>query len=178
MYRHRPGLSMCTHTSRKTLLRLRLRAFERRVLSQPSWSAGFSIWGAGRDGRNFITELQLEHRRKVRAMCDIDPAKIGTGATSNHSAQDKCCFTGAFSERLRVWYSAWLRLPFHWRQSSTCGAVSRRDGTVCCVRGNGEDRWCARGEYCIAGLRRGRRLLALQLSGTRAEVWRLFYWFE
>lgn len=43
VYRHRPGQSMCTHTSRRTLLRLRLRAFERRVLSLPSWSQ-FTIW--------------------------------------------------------------------------------------------------------------------------------------
>ncbi len=43
IYRHRPGLSMCTHTSRRTLLRLRLRAFESRVLSLPSWSE-FTIW--------------------------------------------------------------------------------------------------------------------------------------
>eukprot|EP01043_Picozoa_sp_COSAG02_P015359 COSAG02_NODE_653_length_18827_cov_44.237826_5_plen_371_part_00 len=43
IYRHRPGQSMCTHTSRRTLLRLRLRAFERRVLSLPSWSQ-FTIW--------------------------------------------------------------------------------------------------------------------------------------
>lgn len=80
-YRHRPGESMCTHTSRRTLLRLRLRAFERRVLSSASW-AKFTIWGAGRDGRNLLSELQPQYRKQVRAMCDIDPAKIKRGYAS------------------------------------------------------------------------------------------------
>eukprot|EP01048_Picozoa_sp_COSAG05_P004690 COSAG05_NODE_262_length_12684_cov_2.601430_4_plen_520_part_00 len=40
VYRHRPGLSMCAKTPRRTLLRLRVRAFERRVLDGlPSWCA-------------------------------------------------------------------------------------------------------------------------------------------
>ena len=80
-YRHRPGQSMCTHTSRKTLLRLRLRAFERRILRQPRWQK-FTIWGAGRDGRNFFAELQPEFRSQVRGFCDIDPAKIARGFSS------------------------------------------------------------------------------------------------
>ena len=64
---------------RRQLLRIRAAAFERRVLSSPSWrDPGFTIWGAGRDGRNLLNALGNGARAKATAFCDVDPKKIGT----------------------------------------------------------------------------------------------------
>mmetsp|Transcript_7462 Transcript_7462/g.9458 ORF Transcript_7462/g.9458 Transcript_7462/m.9458 type:complete len:137 (-) Transcript_7462:1102-1512(-) len=68
--------SMSSQTPRKVLLRLRLRAFERRVLSK--WPQ-FSIWGAGRDGKDFYNNLRPEFRDKVVEFYDIDAKKIKNG---------------------------------------------------------------------------------------------------
>ena len=38
----------------------------------------FSIWGAGRDGREFFKALRPEMRSRVAAFCDVDPNKVGT----------------------------------------------------------------------------------------------------
>jgi len=57
-----------------TLLKVRIEAFERRVLSK--WNS-FTIWGAGRDGRKFFGELSMQNKTKVIAMCDVDVNKIG-----------------------------------------------------------------------------------------------------
>jgi len=82
LYRWSPG-SGCSRVHRRQLLRIRAAAFERRVLSSPSWrDPGFTIWGAGRDGRNFLNELSAEARSRVLAMCDVDPKKVGTRYTN------------------------------------------------------------------------------------------------
>ena len=59
---------------RRVLLRHRVRALEDAVLAR--WPR-FSIWGAGRDGRDFFKALQPELRGRVVAFCDVDPAKVG-----------------------------------------------------------------------------------------------------
>ena len=61
---------------RKDLLKVRLRALERKVLSK--WNS-FTIWGAGRDGKNVLNELKEEYRIKCVGFCDIDEKKIQRG---------------------------------------------------------------------------------------------------
>lgn len=63
-------------SSRKKLMEIRVRAFERRVLGPGGWPR-FAIWGAGRDGRTFYGLLGEGAREKVDCMLDIDPRKIG-----------------------------------------------------------------------------------------------------
>ncbi|KJE95770.1 B3GNTL1 protein [Capsaspora owczarzaki ATCC 30864] len=67
----------------RTLVRdIRLRAFESQILSSPNletsrrWSR-FTIWGAGRDGKQFLKGLSKDYQRQVIGFCDVDPAKIG-----------------------------------------------------------------------------------------------------
>ena len=43
--------------------------------------AGFTVWGAGRDGRQFVGLLSPAARQRVVAMCDVDPKKIGGACT-------------------------------------------------------------------------------------------------
>ena len=38
----------------------------------------FSVWGAGRDGRNFVNDLSEKNRKKVKEFGDVDVKKIGT----------------------------------------------------------------------------------------------------
>jgi len=68
-----------THaTPRALLLRHRTAALEAAVLSaHPSW-ARFTIWGAGRDGRDFFKAMSEDGKRRVAAFCDVDPKKIGS----------------------------------------------------------------------------------------------------
>lgn len=63
--------------SRKMLLRVRVAAFERIILSRPKWRDGFSVWGAGRDGKEFYKSLCDTAKRLVLEWGDIDPNKIG-----------------------------------------------------------------------------------------------------
>ncbi|KAJ1620797.1 nucleotide-diphospho-sugar transferase [Pavlovales sp. CCMP2436] len=46
-----------------------------RVLTLPSWEA-FTVWGAGRDGRQFVSALSPAARARVLALADIDPKKV------------------------------------------------------------------------------------------------------
>ena len=69
--------NLCFVTPRKLIMRVRARALERRVLARPPWNAGFTVWGAGRDGRALVNELQPQFRALIRAFCDIDPKKVG-----------------------------------------------------------------------------------------------------
>ena len=54
MYRHAMNASQSSRTPRDLLVKLRLKAFSDRVLSEPPFSSGFCVWGAGRDGKGFI----------------------------------------------------------------------------------------------------------------------------
>ena len=75
MYRYLEN-SVSWKISRKDLLRVRLRALERRVLS--CWNH-FTIWGAGRDGKTVINELNKEYMIKCVGFCDVDENKIKRG---------------------------------------------------------------------------------------------------
>ena len=67
---------------RRTILRHRVEAIEAAVLSPKArdgdgWRS-FTIWGAGRDGREFFKALTPATRARVAAFCDVDPTKVGT----------------------------------------------------------------------------------------------------
>jgi glycosyltransferase involved in cell wall biosynthesis len=66
-------------TSRKNLLRVKVQAFERRELQTEPWSLGFTIWGNGRDGKDFLKALSPAGRVLVSKFADVDPAKIKRG---------------------------------------------------------------------------------------------------
>lgn len=36
----------------------------------------FSVWGAGRDGRNFVNDLSEKNRKKVVCFGDVDVKKV------------------------------------------------------------------------------------------------------
>ena len=79
-YRHQPNdQSQSFRTSRKLLLHLRTLAFERCVLQQGAspWKDGpFVVWGAGRDGKDFIKALSEEARQRIYCCVDVDDKKI------------------------------------------------------------------------------------------------------
>ena len=73
---YRYHAAAATHAiPRQTIMRHRAAAIERAILSQ--WPT-FTIWGAGRDGRDFYKALTPGTRRRVRAFCDVDAKKVGT----------------------------------------------------------------------------------------------------
>jgi len=77
IYRHHlSGLSLTSKTPRRLLLKIKIRALERRVLRH--WPI-FAIWGAGRDGHAFFQELDEEYRGRIVHYGDVDPSKIKTG---------------------------------------------------------------------------------------------------
>ena len=85
VYRHREGQSQSSQTPRKLLLHLRARAFERMVLDQDTgtaWSQ-FCVWGAGRDGKDFIKSLQPRFQKKIVCIVDVDQKKIDVGQYHN-----------------------------------------------------------------------------------------------
>jgi glycosyltransferase involved in cell wall biosynthesis len=78
-YRHREGMSQSTNTSRKLLLHLRAKAWEDAVFhgeSSTLWKNGFAVWGAGRDGKDFIKALSPEVVSKIVCLVDVDEKKI------------------------------------------------------------------------------------------------------
>ena len=80
IYRHRSGMSQSSNTPRRLLLRLRVKAWEDIVYKNNalSWTNGFAIWGAGRDGKDFIKALSPEVAAKVFCFVDVDQKKIET----------------------------------------------------------------------------------------------------
>eukprot|EP00956_Cyclotella_meneghiniana_P006891 scaffold9320_cov71-Cyclotella_meneghiniana.AAC.6 len=85
-YRHRFGMSQSSSTPRKLLLKLRAKAWEDLVYSgrqngcnsnnNALWSKGFVIWGAGRDGKDFLKALSGEVASAVVCFVDVDEKKI------------------------------------------------------------------------------------------------------
>lgn len=79
-YRHRAGASQSSQTPRKLLLHLRVLAFEQAVLrSDPLWAGPFVVWGAGRDGKDFVKALSKDIRKRVACFVDVDERKIEAG---------------------------------------------------------------------------------------------------
>eukprot|EP00978_Attheya_sp_CCMP212_P007438 scaffold17244_cov55-Attheya_sp.AAC.1 len=89
-YRHRAGMSQSSSTSRKLLLQLRVKAFEDNILLQQQqqqphehnhnrWKHGFVVWGAGRDGKDFVKSMRPQLRDRVVCFVDVDDKKIAAG---------------------------------------------------------------------------------------------------
>jgi len=84
-YRHLPG-SISGQTPRKLLFRIKAAALERTHLKL--WEK-FTIWNAGRDGRDLIKNLsERTQAEKVRGFCDIDPKKIASGYSNPNLARE------------------------------------------------------------------------------------------
>ena len=76
-YRHRAGMSQSSSTPRRLLLKLRAKAWEDIVFKREgAWGAGFAIWGAGRDGKDFLKALSPTVAAKVVCFVDVDEKKI------------------------------------------------------------------------------------------------------
>ena len=82
LYRWSPQ-SASARCSRRRLIQVRAEAFEKRILSLPSWER-FIVWGAGRDAKNFLCELSPSARSRVEALIDIDPRKTGRKYANSH----------------------------------------------------------------------------------------------
>jgi glycosyltransferase involved in cell wall biosynthesis len=85
-YRHVMGQSQSYRTSRKLLLQLRVLAFERSVLETDRWrqdGGQFIVWGAGRDGKEFVKTLCPEMRKRVYCFVDVDSKKLESGSYMN-----------------------------------------------------------------------------------------------
>lgn len=99
LYRFHDGMtSRSLH--RRTLLKVRVAAFEDIVLSLPAWREGFSIWGAGRDGKEVYKCLSETAKHLVTMWGDVNPNKIGKSLRhkpivhfSDLKAPIACCVT-------------------------------------------------------------------------------------
>jgi hypothetical protein len=89
-YKHRLGQSQSSKTPRRLLLHLRTLALEQSVLNKdPRWqhhqsdicacTGAFVVWGAGRDGKDFVKALSPEGRKRVYCFVDVDDKKIEAG---------------------------------------------------------------------------------------------------
>ncbi len=76
MYRYHQQMTSLSLT-RDLLMSVRVAAFERIILSRTEWKGGFSVWGAGRDGKQFYKNLSDAGKLMIRMWGDIDPNKIG-----------------------------------------------------------------------------------------------------
>jgi hypothetical protein len=78
MYRWSKG-SGTSRVSRRQLIAIRAAAFERRIVDGV-WAerAKFSVWGAGRDAKHFISALSAAARARIAILIDLDPRKVGT----------------------------------------------------------------------------------------------------
>ena len=98
---------------RRTLLSVRVQAFERLVLTLEKWKHGFSIWGCGRDGKEAYKRLSDSGKRSVWMWGDVNVKKIGKkiyGHPVVHFSEIRapvvCCvamdrFDGEFEQNLR-----------------------------------------------------------------------------
>jgi hypothetical protein len=77
-YRHHSASSQSSQTPRKLLLSLRVAAMEKSVLQQDRWQQ-FLIWGAGRDGKDFVKALSPHIRSRVYCFLEVDDQKIARG---------------------------------------------------------------------------------------------------
>ncbi|KAL3774657.1 hypothetical protein HJC23_002466 [Cyclotella cryptica] len=110
-YRHRSGMSQSSSTPRKLLLKLRAKAWEdlvyygRRKRGRSSyctiWSKnGFAIWGAGRDGKDFLKALSPDVAASVVCFVDVDKKKI---------EEIKWYDNPALGKRIPIWHFSVLR---------------------------------------------------------------------
>lgn len=110
-YRHRSGTSQSSSTPRKLLLKLRAKAWEdliyygKRKSGHSSngtvWSKnGFAIWGAGRDGKDFLKSLSPDVATSVVCFVDVDKKKI---------EEIKWYDNPTLGKRIPIWHFSVLR---------------------------------------------------------------------
>eukprot|EP00050_Salpingoeca_kvevrii_P012692 m.24224 g.24224 ORF g.24224 m.24224 type:complete len:388 (-) comp4245_c0_seq1:1221-2384(-) len=83
-YRYRGETSVTHKVSTELLRSLRCAALETQVFGREPWCDGFTIWGAGKNGRKFYRTLNKDTQKLVRAFVDVDPAKIEKGSVRMH----------------------------------------------------------------------------------------------
>lgn len=84
-YRHSPqGAVGARRVPAALIWDIRVREVEETVLCLPPWCDGFTIWGAGKEGRRLFASLSPRSRAAVRAFCDVDAAKLARGVVSFH----------------------------------------------------------------------------------------------
>lgn len=114
LYRHTQG-SLSTSTSRRVLVRWRVRAFATAVLAASDWQS-FSVWGAGRDAKEFVNalcDLDPAHADRILGLFDVDPKKIA--AKQYVSPRTGCTF--------KIYPISHLRPPI-----AVCVALHRTNG--------------------------------------------------
>ena len=80
VWRHAPtGVTASRGVAWQTIWQLRVQHLEAAVLALPPWSAGFTVWGAGREGKRLFRSLSARSRALVRAFCDVDAKKVARG---------------------------------------------------------------------------------------------------
>lgn len=115
MYRYVPG-SFSFSVPRLTLLHIRVAHFERMILERrPDEWTTFGIWGAGRDGKQFLKALKPAYAQRVAAFYDIDPKKIERKAHFDEGTRRHI--------PIRHWTAA--TAPF-----VVCVALDRTDGAL------------------------------------------------
>eukprot|EP01012_Entosiphon_sulcatum_P021789 TRINITY_DN2665_c0_g1_i3.p2 TRINITY_DN2665_c0_g1~~TRINITY_DN2665_c0_g1_i3.p2 ORF type:complete len:172 (+),score=23.91 TRINITY_DN2665_c0_g1_i3:694-1209(+) len=67
------GISANHGIPRNSLIALRAAAFQRVVL--PQWEK-FTIWGCGKDGKDFFQLLTPENKKKVTAFCEVAARRL------------------------------------------------------------------------------------------------------
>jgi hypothetical protein len=84
-YRHSPhGAVGARRVPASLIWDIRVQELEETVLCMPPWCQGFTIWGAGREGRRLFASLSPKSRAAVRAFCDVDAAKLARGVVTFH----------------------------------------------------------------------------------------------
>eukprot|EP00730_Choanoeca_flexa_P019572 TRINITY_DN9567_c0_g1_i2.p1 TRINITY_DN9567_c0_g1~~TRINITY_DN9567_c0_g1_i2.p1 ORF type:complete len:424 (+),score=42.27 TRINITY_DN9567_c0_g1_i2:51-1322(+) len=116
IYRHREG-SGSYRVSKELLRKIRVELFEQQVLSTLPWREGFTIWGAGKNGRQFYRTLSSENQARVRMFVDVDPKKVGTRYT-DHGPTGR-----SFVRKIPIGSLSELQPPF-----VTCVSLDRTEG--------------------------------------------------
>ena len=84
-YRHTPqGAVGARRVPAALIWDIRVQELEQAVLCLAPWCHGFTIWGAGKEGRRLFASLSPKSRAAVRAFCDVDAAKLARGVVTFH----------------------------------------------------------------------------------------------
>lgn len=83
-WRHVPtGVTASRGVPWETIWAMRVQHLEATVLVAEPWLSGFTVWGAGAEGKRLFRSLSESARSKVRAFCDVDAKKLAHGCYDN-----------------------------------------------------------------------------------------------